>query len=117
MATSLVTAITVFRRHEEGGWIYMDVVSGALSTRRAASGATAGIDLTMPPILAGAVVVGKFHTHPNPAGEWETGPSTADLRIDAVHGVPDLIRAEDGIHFSGPTARRGGLTGGPGYPP
>jgi hypothetical protein len=95
----------------------MDVASGALFARRAMSGATAGIDLTMPPIIAGAVVVGKFHTHPNPASAWYTGPSAADLRIDALHGVPDLIRAEDGIHFSGPTARRGGLTGGPGYPP
>jgi hypothetical protein len=104
-------------RHEEGGWIYMDLSNGALSIRRAAGGAEADIDLTSPPAVAGAVVVGKFHTHPNPRIEgWYTGPSPDDRWIDAKHGVPDLIRAEDGIHFSGPASRRGGLGGGPGYP-
>ena len=37
--------------------------------------------------------------------------------IDERHGVLDLIRADDGIHLSGPESRRGGLTGGPGFPP
>jgi hypothetical protein len=96
----------------------MDFANGALSVRRAVSGAAAEIDLTSPPAVARAVVVGKFHTHPNPMSEeWYTGPSASDRRIDALHGVPDLIRAEDGLHFSGPASRRGGLTGGPGYPP
>jgi hypothetical protein len=63
------------------------------------------------------VVVGKFHTHPNPTAEgWDPGPSPGDQQVDAIHGVPDLIRAEDGIHVSGPDSRRGGLGGGPGYP-
>ncbi|HBI44351.1 MAG TPA: hypothetical protein DDY78_16090 [Planctomycetales bacterium] len=105
-------------RHEEGGWIYLDLTSGVLSFIRAIAGATSGISLSAPPTVAGAVVVGKFHTHPNPEIEgWTTGPSPSDLRIDAAHGVPDLIRAEDGVHFSGPVTRRGGLAGGPGYPP
>jgi len=96
----------------------MDLVSGALSIRRAVSGGESLIDLTSPPMVAGAVVVGKFHTHPNPKIEgWHTGPSPGDRHVDALHGVPDLIRAEDGIHFSGPGSRRGGLAGGPGYPP
>jgi hypothetical protein len=104
-------------RHEEGGWIYLDLTSGALSVIRAMAGATSAIILSDPPAVAGAVVVGKFHTHPNPEIEgWEMGPSPSDQRIDAAHGVPDLIRAEDGVHFSGPSMRRGGLAGGAGYP-
>ncbi|MBY0231936.1 MAG: DUF4329 domain-containing protein [Gemmataceae bacterium] len=105
-------------RHEEGGWVYLDLASGAVTTRRAARGKTAMIRLDQPPVVAGSVVVGKFHTHPNPAAEgWNPGPSRDDLLVDAAHGVPDLIQADDGLHFSGPPERRGGLGGGPGFPP
>lgn len=106
------------RRHEEGGWIYMDAAAGEISVRRQTPGRQASIDLSRPPILPGSVVVGKFHTHPNPTSEgWSSGPSRGDLKVDALHGVPDLIRADDGVHVSGPESRRGGLTGGPGFPP
>src|SRR5262245_17075400 len=105
-------------RHEEGGWIYMDLTAGVLSIRRAPSGKGGEIDLRLPPVISGAVVVGKFHTHPNPSSEgWIPEPSFDDQGIDHLHGVPDLIRAENGVHFSGPDSRRGGLAGGPGYPP
>jgi hypothetical protein len=68
-------------------------------------------------MVAGSVVVGKFHTHPNPTIEgWEPGPSESDLLTDASHGVPDLIRADNGVYVSGPDQRRGGLAGGPGFP-
>jgi hypothetical protein len=106
------------RRHEEGGWIYMDVTTGQITVRRAASGGQAAVDLSHPPAIPGSVVVSKFHTHPNPTAEgWNPGPSEADMRVDAVHGVPDLIRADNGVYVSGPSSRRGGLAGGPGYPP
>jgi hypothetical protein len=105
------------RRHEEGGWIYLDTATGEMAVRRAGSGGQAMIDLTQPPVIAGSVVVGKLHTHPNPTAEgWNPGPSEADRRTDALHGVPDLIRADDRIHVSGPESRRGGLGGGAGYP-
>ena len=105
------------QRHEEGGWIYMDKTSGNLSIRRAPSGAGTSIDLSDPPVLAGSVVVGKFHTHPHPSSEgWSPGPSRTDEVIDARHGVPDLIKADDGIYLSGPVSRRGGLGGHGGYP-
>jgi hypothetical protein len=104
-------------RHEEGGWIYMEIATGRLIVRRAAGGGRAAINLADPPTIGGAVVVGKFHTHPNPSAEgWNPGPSRIDLLTDALHGVPDLIRADDGIHVSGPDSRRGGLTGSAGYP-
>jgi hypothetical protein len=104
-------------RHEEGGWIYLDTATGEFTTRRAPRGGQATIDLSDPPIVDGHVLVGKFHTHPNPSSEgWYTGPSASDQVIDERDGVPDLIRADDGVHLSGPDSRREGLTGGPGFP-
>ena len=104
-------------RHEEGGWIYMDAGTGAITICRASRGIRAAINLDNPAEIRGFVVVGKFHTHPNPTAEgWEPGPSGADLLTDAIHGVPDMIRADDGVHTSGPNQRRGGLVGNPGYP-
>ncbi len=105
------------RRHEEGGWIYMNVSTGSVMTRRAPAGGQAMIDLGNPPLLEDCVVVGKFHTHPNPSAEgWSPGPSASDQAIDERRGVPDLIRADDGVHLSGPECRRGGFAGEPGYP-
>jgi len=106
------------RRHEEGGWIYMDPTTGQVTVLRAPGGAQASLNLNNAPTVPGSVLVGKFHTHPNPTSEgWDPGPSAADRQVDARHGVPDLIQADDGMHFSGPNSRRGGLGGGSGYPP
>lgn len=105
------------QRHEEGGWIYMDLSTGNITVQRAARGLSASIDLSIPPLVPGSIVVGKFHTHPNPSAEgWDPRPSPGDRLVDDIHGVPDLIQAEDGIHLCGPATRRGGLAGGAGYP-
>ena len=105
-------------RHEEGGWLYLDLATGEISVQRAARCEQDEIDLSTPTLIPGSVVVGKFHTHPNLGSQgWVTGPSADDLYVDAIHGVPDLIKAEDGIHLSGPDSRRGGLAGGLGFPP
>ena|SRR5579872_6702703 len=105
------------RRHEEGGWVYMDPVTGRLSVRRAPAGTQAVLDMSAPPILAGSVIVGTFHTHPNPTSEgWYPGPSVEDTQSAWFLGVPCLIRADDGIYTTGPDSRRGGLHGAPGYP-
>jgi hypothetical protein len=104
-------------RHEEGGWIYFNPKSGEYLALRGPPGARRGIELSAPHELYGYYVVGKFHTHPNPSAEgWDTGPSYFDRKTDDEDGVPDLIRADDGLHTSGPPRRRGGLTGRPGYP-
>jgi hypothetical protein len=106
------------RRHEEGGWIYLDTATGAIAVRRAPAGGRAALDLSAPPVVPGAVVVATFHTHPNPSAEgWEPGPSAADTQSAWLFGVPCLIRADNGIHTTGPASRRGGSTGGPGFPP
>src|SRR5437899_12674382 len=63
-------------RHEEGGWIYLDLSAGVVVTRRAAAGTRSRLSLGNPPLLPNHVIVGTFHTHPNPASQgWETGPS------------------------------------------
>ena len=105
------------RRHEEGGWIYYELSSGQISVIRAQSGERGIINLKTPPELSGCIVVGKFHTHPNPTAEgWDPGPSVDDELTDDLHGVPDLIRSDQGMFTSGPDTRRGGLGGRPGYP-
>jgi hypothetical protein len=105
-------------RHEEGGWIYMDVTTGTISVRRAQTGNQTTVDLQNPPLVAGSVVVATFHTHPNPSSEgWYPGPSGSDEISASFLGVPCLIRADNGTHTTGPPSRRGGLGGGPGFPP
>lgn len=105
------------QRHEEGGWVYLGTTTGNVAIRRASPGVQAALDLSAPPEIVGSVVVATFHTHPNPAAEgWPTGPSTGDTESAWLLGVPCLIRAEDGVHSTGPDSRRGGLAGAPGYP-
>lgn len=105
------------RRHEEGGWLYMDTTTGDLTVRRASAGTQTILDLSTPPAVSGSVVVATFHTHPNPSAEgWDSGPSAADTQSALVFGVPCLIRADDGVHTTGPVSRRGGLGGDSGYP-
>lgn len=105
------------RRHEEGGWVYMDVSSGKVSIRRSRSGIQDRIDLGQPEIVLMSVVVAKFHTHPNPTSEgWNPEPSALDEYYDDLHGVPDLIVSDSGTFVSGPDSRRGGLAGPAGYP-
>jgi hypothetical protein len=105
-------------RHEEGGWVYMETTTGAITVLRAPRGDRAVIDVSTPVTAPGSVIVATFHTHPNPASEgWHPGPSLGDMQSASILGVPCLIRAEDGIYTTGPDSRRGGLAGGPGYPP
>jgi len=106
-------------RHEEGGWIYMDKNTGQITTRRAPPGKRAEMELGNPPEVPGSVVVGMFHTHPSPESDGfePEKPSTADTNSANRVGVPSLIQGYEGVHETGPDSRRGGLGGGPGYPP
>jgi hypothetical protein len=105
-------------RHGEGGWIYLDTTNGQLLIRRAPAGLQTDLDLSNPPLVPGAIVVGTFHTHPNPtAAGWDPRPSLDDQTNAQLSGVPWLIRADNGYHSTGPPSRRGGLAGGPGFPP
>ena len=69
-------------QHEEGGWVYLNLMTGALIVKRKAAGAQAGIDLSNPPAETDSVVIAKFHTHPNlgprldPWTQWRSGASS-----------------------------------------
>lgn len=78
--------------HEEGGWIYLNLITGNLDTRRAAAGGQAAINLGGPPDVADSVVVGTFHTHPNVGPCWgAVFPSGTDTNSANGTGVPWLI--------------------------
>src|SRR5438105_4693162 len=75
-------------RHEEGGWIYLNLTTGQVSVKRARAGGNDSVDLANPPLQPGAIVVGTFHTHPNPTVEgWEPGASPDDDHWANVSGV------------------------------
>lgn len=106
------------QRHEEGGWIYLNLTNGAILVRRAGTGGRTNLLLAHPPEIDGAIVVGTFHTHPNPSADgWDPRPSPGDVHYAALTGVPWLIRSDARDYTVGPDSRRGGLGGGPGFPP
>jgi hypothetical protein len=92
-------------RREQGGWIYAR--GGQTLIIRARAGASAAIDLRDPPQIAGALLVGTFHTHP---GFWtqgyEPGPSGSDTSNAAARNLPALLISEGmGITPFGPDRR------------
>ncbi len=99
--------------HEEGGWVYLNLLTGDLSTRRAAAGGQAGINVNVgAPTVADSVMVATFHTHPNVGACWgAVTPSGADTRNANDRGVPNLIRgafptvADTRSLFTGPNRR------------
>src|SRR6516165_9980010 len=71
------------QRHEEGGWIYFNTITREVLVRRAPRGMESQVILENPPIIPDAVIVGIFHTHPNPSTEgWDPGPSDWDRFAD-----------------------------------
>src|SRR5437899_2925693 len=109
IARSCAPAQNPARRHEEGGWIYLHVKTGELAVRRAPSGLQAELEIGNPPLLSDFVIVGTFHTHPNPTAEgWDPAPSDADEAVHGRLGVPGLIRTDQGVVTTGPDSRRGG---------
>lgn len=99
--------------HEEGGWVYLNLITGGLSTRRAAAGGQAGINVNVgAPTVAESVMVATFHTHPNVGACWgAVTPSGADTNNANNRGIPNLIRgahptiADTRDIFTGPNRR------------
>ena len=89
-------------RHEVGGWIYFNPITGEIAIRTTTSGKQTKINLGNPPSVPDFFLVAAYHTHPNPSDEgWLTGPSPKDFLVQRRLGVPGIIRAEDGIHVFG----------------
>jgi hypothetical protein len=105
------------RRHEEGGYIYMNPTTGKVVIRRALPGGLDYIDLSFPPDLLGAYVVATYHTHAIPPRGPITAEPSEDDRFHAVDsGVPWFVISHEGVFVTGPDRRVGGLTGPNGYP-
>jgi hypothetical protein len=104
-------------RHEEGGYLYSNVTTGAVIIRRVLPGERDAIRLHQPPILPDCFLVATFHTHPNPLAEgWIPEPSPEDREGAAETGMPWFVITELGVLHVGPDRRVGGLTGPGGYP-
>lgn len=104
-------------RHEEGGFIYANGVTGEVSVRRAPPGGRLGLNLSNPPVVADCFLVATYHTHPNPVALfWDPEPSVVDEEGANATRVPWFIISEVGVFVTGPDRRFGGLSGSPGYP-
>jgi RHS repeat-associated protein len=87
------------KAREQGGWLY--ALNGKIIARRARPGHSSGIsiDLTNPPQIRGALLVGTFHTHPSillDGGYMLAGlpqPSLRDELNAFDRGVPGLTVA------------------------
>jgi hypothetical protein len=78
--------------HEEGGWIYLNLITNQLTTQAAAAGGQAFIIPILPPIVDDSIVVGAYHTHPNVGPCWGAlTPSNEDTSLANLIGVPFLI--------------------------
>jgi hypothetical protein len=107
--------------HEEGGYIYLNLITGLLATSRAAAGAQASLPLDDPDPPTECITVGGFHTHPNVGPGWGAPqPSGADTTWATDNGIPLLLRgafptvAATSDNFTGSTRLH--LAGGTGFP-
>ena len=98
---------------EQGGWVFLNLIDGSLSTRRSDLRGRNFIDLNHPPDVEHSVIVAEFHTHPNLGGGANPKPSRGDRSSDTEHGVPDLVAGTPGtdpdvfeIYLSGPPVRK-----------
>ena len=102
-------------QHEEGGWIYMNLITGAITVTTQNAGASAAIDLSSPATVDDCVVVGYFHTHPNLGPGWNPRPSGRDVTNVGPRGVPAYVRSGIGDFTYGPASRLH-LAGSQGFP-
>ncbi len=107
--------------HEEGGFIYLNLINGNMTTRRVAAGGQAALPLNNPPNVANSIVVGGFHTHPNVGNCWGAPFfSGADVTWSSTNGVPLLMIgafpgvADNSFHATG--TKRLHLAGNRGVP-
>jgi hypothetical protein len=101
----------VTQAHEEGGWVFMDLIDGSFSIRRAEATGTNFIKIEPFPEVENSVVVATFHTHPTLVKK--PGPSSHDMQQDKRRGVPNLVAASTTgkpkdykVFLSGPAARK-----------
>ena len=77
--------------HEEGGWIYLNIITNELDFRTKEGGPEA-TSLRLPPWVDDSIVIADFHTHPHL--DWPPQPSPKDIATADGNGVPGIVRAE-----------------------
>jgi hypothetical protein len=103
-------------RRENGGHIFMNLITGEISTAKAAQGTDWGsMSLPSPTPPDNTICVGHFHTHPNPEKDFAQECSPGEPESFMADGVPGLVRSAKGTFTCGPE-RRLHLAGGRGYP-
>ncbi len=102
----------VTEAHEEGGWVFLNLIDGSLSIERGTPKGTDFFHFDPIPDVANSVLVATFHTHPA-IGSKAAGPSPDDKRKDDRRGVPNLVAGNTGrdphvfqIFLSGPPVRK-----------
>lgn len=80
--------------HEEGGAIYLNLITNAMSFQLW-SGGPADFSDRMPPAVDDSIVVATFHTHPQLGEDFKRTPSPGDISTGAGNGVPGIIRTEE----------------------
>ncbi len=103
----------VVQPHEEGGWVFLNLIDGSLSIERAKPVGGNFIVLNPAPDVDHSVVVAIFHTHPNLGPGKKAQPDRRDKTLDERDGVPDLVAGNPGtnpdtfqIYLSGPAVRK-----------
>jgi Domain of unknown function (DUF4157) len=111
-ASDVGTPDLVTQPHEEGGWVFLNLIDGTLHIERATPIGGNFITLNPAPDVEDSVVVAVFHTHPYLGGP-KAKPSSRDKALDDRDGVPDLVAANTGsdpkafqIYLSGPPVRK-----------
>lgn len=101
----------VTQAHEEGGWVFMNLIDGSLSIERAKAEGTNFLRVEPPPDVPDSILVAIFHTHPHLGRSAK--PSRHDIVNDARRGVPNLVAGNPGtnprvfqIYLSGPAVRK-----------
>ena len=113
---SNVDAINPNDWRENGGYIFMNLVSGEISTSRVPPGNWGKAiiaDPALKDIPANTIVVAIFHTHPNPNAPQEC--EEHDNQKSQLDGVPDVVRGPKGTFPCGVELRLH-LAGTRGYP-
>jgi len=101
----------VSQPHEEGGWVFLNLLDGSLSIERAKAEGTDYIRLDPAPDVADSIVVAVFHTHPA-IGAPNARPSSDDKKFGNNHGIPNLTAGNTGknpavfqMYLAGPNVR------------
>lgn len=105
-------------RHEEGGQIFINLITGRISTAMVPpgkEGPLVAMQLPSPTPPDNSVCVGHFHTHPNPEAGFAQECSSGEHESFLADGVPGLVRSAKGTFTCGPD-RRLHLGGAKGYP-